>query len=111
MMFYMTHESLTFIMHNTTYSHRQHAKNFEHPYPYLYENMTDWDDYEYAFCPPDFPPDHVKQRTQWCARQQTHENGTLAIRFERFVKDYDGISPWDLVSFHTALVCEFRIKH
>mmetsp|Transcript_24070 Transcript_24070/g.58126 ORF Transcript_24070/g.58126 Transcript_24070/m.58126 type:complete len:455 (+) Transcript_24070:197-1561(+) len=79
----------------------QHVKNFDHPYPYLYENMTDWEDYEYSFCPRDFPPDRVlhgtvAHRTHWCARQQTHENGTLAKRFERFIHDYDGVSPWDL---------------
>lgn len=65
--------------------------DFVHPYPYLYENMTDWDDYQDAFCPQSLG----KER---CTRMETKENGTLALRFERFVWDYDGVSPFDLVS-------------
>lgn len=72
-------------------------KNFQHPYPYLYENMTAWEDYEFTFCPRELRPDNAPHRTEWCSRQQTHENGTLAARFERFVNDYNGISSWDLV--------------
>ncbi|KAL7533374.1 hypothetical protein ACHAXR_005187, partial [Thalassiosira sp. AJA248-18] len=74
-----------------------HVKTFKHPYPYLYENMTEWQDYQDAFCPPDGVPDNLKKKSkEWCSRQPTKENGTLATRFEMFVQDYDGMSPWDL---------------
>ena len=66
--------------------------DFKHPFPYLYANMTDWDDYQNAFCPKSLG--WGKKR---CSKIKTMENGTLATRFERFVWDYDGISPFDLV--------------
>lgn len=72
-------------------------KRFKHPYPYLYENMSVWEDYQNSFCPLHKLHD-VDHTTQWCSLQQTHDNGTLATRFERFVWDYNGVSPWDLVS-------------
>ena len=73
-------------------------KNFQHPYPYIYENMTTWEDYQDAFCPPESIPSKFgkKYTKHWCSRQETHENGTLALRFERFVQDYDGLQPWDM---------------
>lgn len=77
----------------------QGMKTFEHPFPYLYENMTDWGDYQDAFCPPGTVPESVRHRKHWCSAQETRENGTLASRFERFVREYDGLSPWDMVSY------------
>ena len=67
--------------------------DFTHPYPYLYANMTDWDDYQNAFC-----PKFLGKNKLQCQKSETNENGTLASRFERFVWDYDGVSPFDLVS-------------
>ena len=74
-------------------------KRFRHPYPYLYENMTVWEDYQSLFCPLHKVND-VDHTTQWCSMQQTKDNGPLASRFERFVWDYNGVSPWDLVRKH-----------
>lgn len=74
-----------------------YVRTFDHPFPYLYDNMTDWPDYQEAFCPA-----HLIDRSvvnfpkEWCSRQPTRENGTLSERFERFVHDYDGLRPWDL---------------
>jgi hypothetical protein len=65
---------------------------FVHPFPYLYENMTGWNDYQDSFCP-------QRLGKVRCTRMKTQENGTLALRFERFVWDYDGVSPFDLVRF------------
>ena len=76
----------------------QGMKNFIHPYPSMYANVFDWDDYQNAFCPPETIPKHVPKANHqhWCSRQETNENGTLALRFEKFVEEYDGLSPWDL---------------
>jgi hypothetical protein len=63
-----------------------------HPFPYLYENMTEWRDYQEAFC-----PSRLGRNRRECSESETLENGTLAERFERFVWDYDGVSPFDLV--------------
>jgi hypothetical protein len=73
---------------------------FIHPYPYLYANMTEWEDYQEAFCPKWLGVGRKK-----CQEGETHENGTLARRFERFVWDYNGISPFDLVSVQYRLSC------
>jgi len=60
--------------------------------------MTTWEDYQDAFCPPESIPSKFgkKYTKHWCSRQETNENGTLALRFERFVQDYDGLQPWDM---------------
>ncbi|KAL7478663.1 hypothetical protein ACHAW6_004415 [Cyclotella cf. meneghiniana] len=63
----------------------------DHPFPYLYENMTEWQDYQESFC-----PSALGMNRRECTESDTFENGTLAKRFERFVWDYDGISPFDL---------------
>ena len=74
------------------------VKNFQHPYPFIYENMTSWEDYQDVFCPPKTVPSKFgkKYSKHWCSKQETHENGTLALRFEQFVQEYDGIQPWDM---------------
>ena len=78
----------------------QRYQEFEHPYPYLYANMTDLDDYHDAFCPKSLGFGKKK-----CLQGDTNENGTLATRFERFVWDYDGVSPFDLVRKKLCLLC------
>jgi hypothetical protein len=62
-----------------------------HPFPYLYENMKSYDDYEDVYCP-------IKGRKsrRECKQEKTREDGTLAKRFERFVIDYDGLDPFDV---------------
>ena len=67
----------------------------KHPFPYLFDGMTKYHDYEDAFCPPE------KRKTRKdCIYAQSQENGTLASRLDRFVQDYDGRSPFDV---HLAL--------
>lgn len=70
----------------------RYLKTFKHPYPYLYDNMTDFVDFQNAFC-----PESLGMKKWECLDSRTHENGTLAARFEKFVWDYDG-TPFDLVS-------------
>ena len=67
------------------------AQAAPHPFPYLYENMKSYDDYEDVYCP-------VKTRKSRrdCKHEETREDGTLASRFERFVNDYDGREPFDV---------------
>ena len=81
----------------------KHVRQFEHPHAFIYENMTTYQDFQDAFCPPSFVPEDERsarpalpRRPNWCAYQPTRENGTLAAAFERFVFEYDGISPWDV---------------
>lgn len=79
--------------------------DFIHPYPYLYANMTDWEDYQDAFC-----PKFLGKNRYQCQKSETSENGTLASRFERFVWDYDGVTPFDLVSvLHHLLYALFYV--
>jgi len=87
-----------YLRHGPWFDHKKKEKVFlkymtnkKHPYPYLYENMTTWDDYQDAFCPP-----QLGLTRQECRMEETKENGTLAERFERFVWDYDGLHPFDL---------------
>ena len=75
-----------------------HLQDFDHPFPYLYENMTTWLDFQHTFCPPS-----LGMTRKECLEGKTHENGTLAGRFERFVWDYDGLNPFDLVSENNVL--------
>ena len=67
----------------------------KHPFPYLFEDMDKYHDYEDAFCPPS-----KRKRRGDCVSAESQENGTLASRLERFVQDYDGRSPFDI---HLAL--------
>lgn len=80
-----------------------HVKSVNHQHEYLYENMTTFQEFQDAFCPPDIIPKEYKLKKRaaprvpnWCSDQPTRENGTLAATFERFVFTYDGVSPWDV---------------
>ena len=81
----------------------KHVREFDHPHDYMYENMTTYQDFQDAFCPPNIIPEEhtlkhfAKPRIpNWCSNQPTRENGTLAAIFERFVFSYDGVSTWDV---------------
>ena len=98
--FYSSYDEV-FLRYGPWFRHRkgkafQYLKTFSHPYPYLYENMTTWEDFQDAFCPSSL----VKRKE--CLLGKTHDNGTLAARFERFVWDYDGLSPFDLVRIEST---------
>ena len=67
----------------------------KHPFPYLFDGMTKYHDYEDAFCPP-----NKRKIRKDCIYAPSQENGTLAARLDRFVQDYDGRSPFDV---HLAL--------
>jgi len=82
-----------------------YIQHFDHPHAYLYENMTSYQDFQDAFCPPNLIPNGFRdrrvaspqpRRPNWCTDQPTRENGTLASKFERFVWEYDGVTPWDV---------------
>ncbi|KAL9190252.1 hypothetical protein ACHAXT_007463 [Thalassiosira profunda] len=63
----------------------------EHPFPFIYDNLHSYKDYEDAFCPPS-----TRKNRNECAHRKSAENGTLAARFERFVREYDGRDPFDV---------------
>ncbi|KAL7511889.1 hypothetical protein ACHAXN_009094 [Cyclotella atomus] len=66
----------------------------QHPFPYLFENIHSYQEYEDVFCPPltRTNPNNRKE----CTDKETAENGTLAARLERFVNEYDGRTPFDV---------------
>ncbi len=80
-----------------------HVRDTDHPHQYIYENITTFQEFQDAFCPPEIIPEEHKlkrpaapRRPNWCSNEPTRENGTLAATFERFVFEYDGVSPWDV---------------
>lgn len=62
-----------------------------HPFPYLYENIHSYQEYEDVFCPIE-----TRSNRKECVFRESKENGTLTSRFERFVKEYDGRDPFDV---------------
>lgn len=66
----------------------------EHPFPYLFENLHTYHDYEDVFCPPSTRVNPNNRRE--CLDKKSAENGTLAHRMERFVSEYDGRTPFDV---------------
>ena len=77
---------------------------FKHPYPFIYTNITTLAEYRNIYCPLELIPSYIREEkmnnTQafilWRTKQQTKENGTLALRFEQFVERYDGLNPYDI---------------
>ena len=65
-----------------------------HPYPYLFENINNYEEYQDIFCPPE-TRSNPKSGTE-CVDKPSAENGTLASRLERFVNEYDGRNPFDV---------------
>ena len=68
--------------------------NNPHPFPYLHENLHSYHDYEDVFCPPSTRSNPTNRRE--CLFRPSQENGTLASRLERFVREYDGLHPFDI---------------
>lgn len=66
----------------------------QHPFPYLFENMHTYRDYEDVFCPPSTRTNPNSRKE--CLDKKSAENGTLTHRLERFVNDYDGRTPFDV---------------
>ncbi|KAL3787871.1 hypothetical protein HJC23_000413 [Cyclotella cryptica] len=62
-----------------------------HPYPYLFDNIHSYQEYEDVFCPPE-----TRKSRRECIDKPSAENGTLAARLERFVRNYDGRDPFDV---------------
>lgn len=69
-----------------------------HPFPFLFAGLRSYADYQDVFCPPATRRDPRSARE--CVHAASRENGTLAERLERFVREYDGRSPFDV---HLAL--------
>ncbi len=61
-------------------------------YPYLYEGLPTIGHFREVYC----PPDELKLSPMACNNVPSIENGTLAHRFEQFVRDYDGSDPFDV---------------
>lgn len=65
-----------------------------HPFPYIYDGIHSYSEYEDVFCPPSTREN--KSSRKECIFKPSAENGTLASRFEKFVRDYDGRDPYDI---------------
>jgi len=65
-----------------------------HPYPYLFENINNYEEYQDIFCPPETRS--IPESGKECVDKPSAENGTLASRLERFVNEYDGRNPFDV---------------
>jgi hypothetical protein len=65
-----------------------------HPFPYLFDNIHTYKEYEDVFCPPNTRknPNNRKE----CVDKPSVENVTLASRLERFFREYDGRDPFDV---------------
>ena len=66
-------------------------RKLSHPFPYLFDNLHTYHDYEDVFCPVS-----TRKNRKECLFRPSQENGTLTSRFERFVQEYDGRDPWDI---------------
>lgn len=69
-------------------------KRLSHPFPFLYDNLQSYKDYQDVFCPKHTRLNPNSDRE--CVDKESRENGTLASRLERFVYEYDGKSPYDI---------------
>lgn len=65
-----------------------------HPFPFLFENIHKYHDYEDVFCPPSTRQNPSSRRE--CIDKKSAENGTLAHRLERFIREYNGRDPFDV---------------
>ena len=70
---------------------QQHTAAARHPFSHIYDGMHTYHDYEDVFC-----PTSTRKSRKDCIFRKSHENGTLASRFERFVQEYDGRDPFDV---------------
>lgn len=62
-------------------------------YPYLYEGLETIEDFRKLYCPQDvLKTGHFLD----CNEIPSIDDGTLAHRFEQFVRDYDGLDPFDI---------------
>ena len=68
-------------------------KHLLEPFPYLYEGLTTARDYRRMYC-----PKHVLKAGggEKCNEVPSADDGTLLRRFERFVRDYGGLRPFDV---------------
>lgn len=62
-------------------------------YPYLFEGMKTIGDFRKFYCPPEVLRNG---RGQKCNEVSSIDDGTLTHRFEKFVRDYDGLDPFDI---------------
>mmetsp|Transcript_9908 Transcript_9908/g.21387 ORF Transcript_9908/g.21387 Transcript_9908/m.21387 type:complete len:177 (+) Transcript_9908:1092-1622(+) len=53
--------------------------------------MSTYHEYEDVFCPP-----NTRHSRKDCIFRPSQENGTLVERFERFVREWDGLTPFDV---------------
>ena len=79
-------------------------------YPYLYEDMDDIGDFRIKFCPSELLR---RGRFLECNNVPSIDDGDLASRFERFVRDYSGLDPFDIqyVTHHLSPVLRMRAAH
>lgn len=63
------------------------------PYPYLYEGFNTIDDFRLLYCPKEVLK---SQHFLACNEIPSIDDGSLAHRFEQFVRDYSGLEPFDI---------------
>ena len=62
-------------------------------YPYLYEGMASWADYTNTYCPKHL---RLNNEINYCDKNPTMENGTLAQRLTKYVHETGNMNPFDL---------------
>jgi len=63
----------------------------DHPFPFMHEGLNSYHEYEDVFCLSD-----TRNSRKDCTFRESQENGTLKDRFERFVREWDGLSIFDV---------------
>lgn len=67
--------------------YREHKHKMDKEYPYLCDGIGTIGDYRRSFCPRGVSTNAGNE-------VPSIDNGTLTERFERFVRDYDGVDPF-----------------
>ena len=68
-------------------------KHLLEPFPYLYEGLSTTRDYRRMYCPRSLLGARGGKK---CNEVPSADDGTLRRRFESFVRDYDGLRPFDV---------------
>jgi len=94
-------EVMTFVRDPLTRFYSQYEEAFvrtapwegkkKHPFPFIHAGMSTYHEYEDVFCPP-----NTRHSRKDCIFRPSQENGTLVERFERFVREWDGLTPFDV---------------
>lgn len=70
---------------------KKHTITTPEAFAFLMDGLQTYKDYEAVFCPPALQPNRPE-----CKQWPSHENGTLAARFDKFLHLWDGTNPFDV---------------